>query len=81
MSWSRGQLKVDLSRIQDLKKQLVEIGFKPSEIDYLIKMHAQFKNINNLDERTITQIEDALISQLDISKKCIRLLQKESCSG
>ncbi|MHB1418446.1 MAG: hypothetical protein ACYCX4_02485 [Bacillota bacterium] len=78
MSWNRMQMKVDVRKIQDLKKQLIEIGFKPSEIDYLIQVHAQYKKINNLDDDTIKQIEDALYNQLDISKKCIQLLQKEN---
>lgn len=73
----RNKKKVESKNIYDLKRQLIEVGFNPSEVDYLICMHANSRDFSNLEPEAINQIELELKNQLDIAKKCISLVKNQ----
>jgi len=68
-------MKIERENIIDLRQQLVNTGFNPSEVDYLINVNADGKKVSQLDNKTINQIEDALKNQLRIAQKCLKFTQ------
>ena len=71
------ETKAELNSILNLKKQLVEMGYNSSEIDYLIKMYG-YNEKNAKDAATIKKIEAVLNDHLGIAKKCIDLVRSKS---
>jgi len=68
-------MKIGSEKIIDLRQQLVDAGFNPGEVDYLININADGKKVSQLDTKTINQIEDALKNQLRIARKCLEFAQ------
>lgn len=71
--------KVDLEAINKLKKQLVEVGFAPDEVNFMVKEHIKNKKKSyaELNSAEIMEIKEALSEQLEIAHKCINLIKEK----
>jgi len=63
-----------LNAIHDLKRQLVQVGFTPGEVNYLIYDYAGGCKLTDLDPETAEQIKQKLSVHLDIGRKCLKLI-------
>lgn len=57
-----------------LKEQLINIGYNPGEVEYLVKKFGQSKGLSELDISELNELKKALQAQLDIAKKCIEAI-------
>ena len=65
-------------RIQNLKDKLVKLGYRPSEIDYIIKKVTGTSSIKGLTAEQIKKVETELDEQLRLGSKCIELINPKS---
>ena len=70
-------LRSDLGEIEKLKWELVDIGFAPDEVDYMIKKHTGKKSFTELRNPEINSIKKALSTQLELARKCLDLIKEE----
>jgi len=57
--------------ILNLKNQLINIGYNPGEVDYLVKKFGHSKSLSELEPSELQELKKALQEQLDIARKCI----------
>jgi len=57
-----------------LKEKLINIGYNPGEVEYLVKRFGQNKSLNELGGSELNEIKKALQAQLDLAKKCIEAI-------
>ena len=69
--------KAEWEEINNLKKQLVDVGFAPDEVDYMIKKQTSKKSFMKLSCSEITNVKEALNKQLEISRKCLNLIKEK----
>jgi len=57
-----------------LKEKLINIGYNPGEVEYLVKRFGQNKSLNELGGSELNEIKKALQAQLDLAQKCIEAI-------
>jgi hypothetical protein len=68
--------KAEWEEIIKLKKQLVDVGFAPDEVNYMIKKQVGKKSCSKLSRSELLKIKEALVNQLEISHKCLNLIKE-----
>ncbi|MEW6698381.1 MAG: hypothetical protein ACOY35_02250 [Bacillota bacterium] len=70
--------KDHLTRIQvieQLKKQLVQEGYQPSEAEHFVKLAAGSISIGEMGNKDLDQVIERLESQIRIAQKCKELFK------
>lgn len=69
--------KAEWEAIDNLKKQLVNVGFAPGEVDYMVKVRTNKKAYTEMSNLELNEIKAALSNQLEISQKCLKLVKEQ----
>lgn len=67
---------VELEALNKLKQQLVDVGFAPDEVNYMVRKHTK-KSYTELSSMEIKEIKTALSAQLEIAQKCLNLTKEQ----
>ncbi|MGI6686607.1 MAG: hypothetical protein ACOX47_14265 [Bacillota bacterium] len=66
--------KVEWNEIKKLKEQLVDVGFAPDEVDYMVKKHTGRKGYTELSRDEFRELKTTLHHQLEMAQKCLDLI-------
>ncbi|MGE5653140.1 MAG: hypothetical protein ACM3ZQ_02575 [Bacillota bacterium] len=65
-----------VDEISELKLQLVELGYNPLEVDYMVTMHSDGSDLNRLDRGQLETIVEALRAQVVIARQCVQAVRR-----
>ncbi len=65
-----------LEEIAELKMQLVDLGYNPLEVDYMVTSHAKGDELDRLGSDQLETIVEALRGQLFIARQCVQAVRK-----
>jgi len=66
--------EVGTRRIRTLQKQLVELGYNPEEVGYMVQQLCNNRKLEQLTAEEIVRVGEALNEQLSIARQCIDLV-------
>ncbi len=58
-------------KILIIKQRLIDLGYNPGEVDYLVQKLGKGKSLDELGITKLNELKQALETQLDIAKKCL----------
>ncbi len=68
--YKNGTVVNDIMRILVLKEQLIQVGYHPDEVNYMIQTFSKNVDIVQLNSKQLKKVEKQLIDQLAIIKHC-----------
>jgi hypothetical protein len=65
----------EIMRILVLKEKLIQVGYNPDEVNYMIKTFSKDIDIVQLNSKQLKKVEDQLTDQLSIAKQSIHYMR------
>ena len=65
-----------IDEISELKLQLVDLGYNPLEVDYMVTVHSGGDELHRLDCNRLATIAEALRAQLLIARQCVQAVRR-----
>jgi len=66
----------EIKRIFALREALINVGYNPSEVDYMIATLSGRQDLRTLDAAALEKLETALEKQLSVAQDCIDSIHK-----
>lgn len=78
-SWPKsttGTANHRIDEITELKMQLIDLGYNPLEVDYMVTIHSRGVELERLDGSRLETIVEALRAQLAVAQQCVQAVRR-----